>query len=251
MNIFTTLPEWQSYRSSLDEKKIGFVPTMGALHEGHFSLIRRSMEENSLTVVSIYLNPTQFDNPGDLENYPASWNEDVRMLENLGVHCLIAPRYNEIYPEGYRYRCTENRDSNILCGASRPGHFDGVMTIVLKLLNLVGPDKAYFGEKDYQQFKLIEGMARAFFLPCRIIPCPIIREEDGLAMSSRNGKLTLKDREKAPLLYKIILSASTSEQASSELEEAGFRVDYIIDLEDRRYAAAFLKDVRLIDNVPL
>ncbi len=228
----------------------GFVPTMGALHEGHASLIRRSVCENGRTVASVYLNPTQFNSAEDLEKYPVSPAADAALLEGLGVDVLFAPDYGEMYPEGYRYRVIENGFSGLLCGASRPGHFEGVLTVVMKLLNLVRPDRAYFGEKDWQQYRLIEGMKEAFFMDVEIVPCPIVREPSGLAMSSRNRRLTPDELSLAPALYRELSSGRTVEEIRKNLEGAGFAVDYLEEREGRLFAAAFLGKVRLIDNVP-
>jgi pantoate--beta-alanine ligase len=230
---------------------VGFVPTMGALHTGHLSLIERAKRENQIVAVSIFVNPTQFNNPNDLEKYPRPMDADVALLENAGVDYLFLPTREEIYPDTYRFRVSENLLSSILCGPTRPGHFDGVLTIVLKLLQIVSPARAYFGEKDYQQFLLIRDMAQAFFLKSEIVPCPTVREADGLAMSSRNTLLTSEQRERAPFIYKTIRTAKSAIDAREALTAAGFRVDYVEDHFNRRFVAAFLGDVRLIDNVEI
>ena len=168
---------------------VGFVPTMGALHKGHESLIRRSVTESNITVASIYVNPTQFDNEKDLAVYPNTLVEDKAILEDLGVDILLMPTFKQIYPDGFRYQVSESEFSRDLCGAHRDGHFTGVLTVVMKLLNIVRPARAYFGEKDFQQYQLIKDMARTFFLDVEIVPCEIVRESDGLALSSRNLNL--------------------------------------------------------------
>jgi len=161
MKVITKIQEIKEARKSLQNKKIGFVPTMGGLHAGHLSLINRAKSENEITFVSVFLNPTQFNDKKDLETYPANLQDDITLLEKSGVDFLFAPDYTEMYPDGYKYKITENSFSKLLCGATRPGHFDGVLTVVMKLFNLVRPTNAYFGEKDFQQYKLLKGMAEA------------------------------------------------------------------------------------------
>jgi pantoate--beta-alanine ligase len=156
-----------------------------------------------------------------------------------------------MYTDNYKYKLSESDFSLDLCGKDRPGHFDGVLTVVMKLLNLVRPTQAFFGEKDFQQLSLITEMVHAFFLSCEIVPVPTVREVDGLAMSSRNTRLTAEEREKAPMIYKIISSSVSSKEAFQRLEKENFKVDYVKDLRGRRFVAAHLGDVRLIDNVSI
>ena len=233
---------------------VGFVPTMGALHKGHESLIRRSVTESNITVVSIYVNPTQFDNQRDLAVYPNTLAEDKAILEDLGVDVLLMPTFEQIYPDGFRYQVSESEFSRKLCGAHRDGHFTGVLTVVMKLLNIVRPARAYFGEKDFQQYQLIKDMARTFFLDVKIVPCEIVRESDGLALSSRNLNLDACAREKAPLIHDLISGNSTDDEIAGRLAKAGFDVDYVQSRYGRRFAAAKVGEnpvIRLIDNVPL
>lgn len=232
-------------------KTIGFVPTMGALHAGHGSLVEASKRENDITVVSIFVNPTQFNNADDLKNYPRTEEADLRLLEEWGADYVCLPKYEELYSDNYRFQVTESEESKILCGAHRPGHFNGVLTVVLKLFNIVKPTRAYFGEKDFQQLRLISEMAQAFHLPLTVVSCPTVREADGLAMSSRNVRLTPAERERAATLPKILRTSQTASAAKAELEKAGFVVDYVEDHWNRRLAAAHLGKVRLIDNVEL
>lgn len=251
MEIIKTVKEFQEIRKTLQSKKIGFVPTMGGLHAGHLSLVNRSKSENEITVVSVYLNPTQFNDKKDLETYPANFSEDEKLLENAKVDYLFAPTYSEMYPDDYKYKITENFFSKTLCGAKRPGHFDGVLTVVMKLFNIVRPANAYFGEKDFQQYELLKGMVEAFFMNINIVPCPIVREKNGLAISSRNKKLSKNALDIAPKFYEILSGKGTLEEKSAALTKAGFKVDYITEQGGRLYAAVFLEDVRLIDNVKL
>ncbi|MCK5689421.1 pantoate--beta-alanine ligase [Myxococcota bacterium] len=235
-------------RSSLGTD-LGFVATMGALHEGHFALVAQSIKERKKTIVSIFVNPTQFDQATDLEAYPNTLDADLEALASLGVDAVFLPSPEELYPDKYNYRITEQLYSKTLCGAHRPGHFDGMLTVVLKLLNIIQPSHAYFGEKDFQQYKLIKGMTEALFIPVEIIPCKTVRDEDGLALSSRNERLSSKARAKAALFPKLLGAELSSASIKAQLEDEGFSVDYIAEEEGRRFGAVTLDGVRLIDNV--
>ena len=249
MKVFNCIPEWITARQLITNQSIGFVPTMGALHQGHFSLIEKSLNENDHTVVSLFLNPTQFDNPSDLANYPCSLAEDLASLETLKVKSVLVPTFNDIYPNGYKYLIQEKEFSNKLCGARRPGHFEGVLTVVMKLFNIVRPHTAYFGEKDFQQLQLIKEMVTDFFLPLKISAVPTVREKDGLAMSSRNKRLNSFERDLAPKFYEALKNSKHPEEAKEFFEEVGFKVDYIEEHNHRRFGAVYLGPVRLIDNV--
>ena len=232
-------------------RTLGFVPTMGALHEGHLSLVRRSRAENDLTLVSIFVNPTQFDDPTDLAKYPRTRDADLAALTTAGTDFVFLPREPDLYTGGYHYRVTETGLSTVMEGAHRPGHFDGVLTVVLKLLHIASADRAYFGEKDWQQLTLVRGMVEAFFVSTTIVACPTVRETDGLAVSSRNRRLVPEDRARASRFYRALASAPTAEAAAGDLRASGFSVDYVEDHDGRRLGAVRLGDVRLIDNVPL
>ena len=232
-------------------KSVGLVPTMRALHSGHMSLIEKSVTENELTAATIFVNPTQFNNPDDLANYPSTWEQDIEKLEKAGVDYLLYPEYDDLYRDAYRYKIIENEDSGDLCGAARPDHFNGVLTVVMKLLAISRATRAYFGEKDWQQFSLIKGMADAFFIDTEIVSCPIVREESGLALSSRNKLITDKNRKIAPLLYKIISSDYDIDEMKKKLTDSGFVIDYLKIKDNRIFAAVFLGEVRLIDNVSI
>lgn len=253
MKIIKSIKDWQKFSSGgiFRRKSLGFVPTMGALHDGHLSLIGRSRLENDYTLASIFVNPTQFNDPADLKKYPRTLEGDIVRLKSAGTDYLLLPRYEEIYCDGYSYKITENTISAMLCGASRPGHFTGVLTVIMKLLQIAGADNAYFGEKDYQQYLLVKGTAEAFFLKTHIIPCPTVREKDGLAMSSRNLLLTRKQRKLAAAFPRILLASKKPGEALRELKKLGFKVDYIEDRWNRRFGAVKLGKVRLIDNVRL
>jgi len=249
--IFHSIKEFIAYRDALPATtRVGFVPTMGALHAGHAQLLARSSAENEINVLSIYVNPTQFNNPEDLKKYPKTWEADLQLASAHGVNVVLVPVYEEIYVDQYRYQISENDFSKKLCGAHRPGHFDGVLTIVMKLLQIVRPQRAYFGEKDFQQLRLIQDLAGSFFVRTEIIPVPTMREEDGLAMSSRNVRLTPEGRKKAPLIYQA-LKAHDLNIARKQLDESGIEVEYLEEIFNRRFVAAIIDGVRLIDNVAL
>lgn len=186
--------------------KIGFVPTMGALHAGHISLVDRAVSENDVTIVSVFVNPTQFNNPVDLATYPRKEEEDFKLLAKAGVSAVFAPSVEEMYPDGtasdHEYQL--GTASQVMEGKYRPGHFQGVAQVVDRLFKLVRPDRAYFGEKDFQQIAVIKNMVESEKLPVEIIPCPIKRADDGLALSSRNALLTDEQRERAPEIYRAL-----------------------------------------------
>lgn len=185
-------------------ESVGFVPTMGFLHEGHLSLVRRAREENDLVVLSIFVNPLQFGMNEDFEDYPRDLENDSAMAESAGCHLIFAPSLREMYPSGYVTFVDVERLTETLCGASRPGHFRGVTTVVAKLFNIVAPDRAYFGQKDAQQALVIQRMVRDLNMDLEVVVMPIIREEDGLAMSSRNAYLSPEERKAAAILYKSL-----------------------------------------------
>lgn len=248
--VLKSIAEYDAFRKSISGS-VGFVPTMGALHAGHASLLKQSATENDATVLSIFVNPTQFNDPKDLEKYPRTFDADFAIAQDCGVAAIFYPDYKEMYPDNYRYVVTENSFSKILCGASRPGHFDGVLSVVMKLLNITKPTRAYFGEKDFQQLRLIEDMVKAFFMPLEIRRGKTLRETSGLAMSSRNTRLSAEGLSKAALIYKTIITAKSANDAKNVLNESGFQVDYLEDIDGRRFVAAFLEGVRLIDNVTI
>ncbi len=189
-------------------KTIGFVPTMGYLHKGHLSLVKKTVEQNDFNVVSIFVNPNQFSPDEDYEEYPRNLSKDAKMVKSIGANIIFAPSVKEMYPEKFNtYVQVEGNITKTLCGQSRPTHFKGVTTIVLKLFNLVQPDKAYFGQKDAQQVAVIKKMVKDLNIDTEIISCPIIREKDGLALSSRNTYLSREERNIAPILYKSLIAA--------------------------------------------
>lgn len=249
--VWRTVAGWLDRRRSLSGRSIGFVPTMGALHRGHASLVRRCREENEIAVVSIFVNPPQFNDPGDLDRYPRTLDRDLELLESLGADEVIIPLGSELYPRGNRFRVEPDSSVQVMEGAHRPGFLQGVLTVVWKLLNLVRADRAYFGEKDYQQLKVVTEMAQEFFFPTQIVACPTVREESGLAMSSRNMLLSPAAREKAAYLFRALTTAAGPAEARAILDAQGFVVEYVEERWERRLAAAFLDGVRLIDNVPL
>ena len=252
VEVFSSIAGFTEYRNSLGKnQKVGFVPTMGALHAGHADLIRRSASENDICILSVFVNPTQFNNPEDLLKYPRTFSQDLLLAGENGAQVVLTPAYEEIYADNYRFQLSENSFSTKLCGFHRPGHFDGVLTVVMKLLQIIRPDRAYFGEKDFQQLQLISDMAKAFFLPTQIIGCATVRESDGLAMSSRNVGLSSEGREKAALLFQALKEFPGKENAIGFLTTNGIHVEYFEEFFNRRFVAAFIDGVRLIDNVEI
>ena len=211
MNIYKTAEELRSFVT--EERKqghrIAFVPTMGALHEGHLSLVRRALKENDCCIVSVFVNPTQFNNPRDLETYPRTLDADSHLLASIGTTALFAPAVETIYPEPDTRVFHVGAVAEVMEGKYRPGHFNGVMQVVSRLFDLAQPDCAYFGEKDFQQIAVLRAMAREIKSPVEIIACPIVREEDGLARSSRNTLLSEEGRAQAPNIYRILSESRT------------------------------------------
>lgn len=248
--VFKNISEFQKYRIQLNGS-VGFVATMGALHAGHASLLQQSQSENDFTILSVFVNPTQFNDPKDLEKYPRTFEADYEIAAQNNVAAIFLPDFKNMYPDDYKYTVTENSFSKILCGVHRPGHFEGVLSVVMKLFNIINPNYAYFGEKDFQQLKLIEDMTKAFFMPIVIRRGKTLRETSGLAMSSRNVRLSIEGKIKAALIYKTITETRNSNDAKAVLEHAGFQIDYLEDIDGRRFVAAFLEGVRLIDNVQI
>jgi pantoate--beta-alanine ligase len=252
MQIIYNLQVWQTLRRTFAaNQSLGFVPTMGNLHKGHQSLFEICRKENDLSVVSIFINPTQFNNTDDFKLYPKTLEADLDLLRKTGVDYCLLPDTHALYPEGYRFRIEETQTSLELEGLHRPGHFNGVLTIVMILLQLVKPHRSYFGEKDYQQYQLIRGMTKAFFLDTEIIPCPTIRDTSGLAFSSRNNRLTPQDRALADKFAEIFHKNQSCDTIKTILMNLGVKVDYVEDKEQRRFAAVYIGDIRLIDNYPI
>ncbi len=256
-------------------KSIGLVPTMGYLHEGHISLVKTSIHDNDFTIISVFVNPTQFGPNEDYSNYPRSIEKDSRMAAAAGADIIFAPSAKEMYPEGYSTFVNVEGITEIMCGKSRPGHFRGVATVVLKLLNIVEPDNAYFGQKDAQQVAVIKRMTKDLNMNSKIIVCPIVREQDGLALSSRNLYLNSEERKAALVLSKSLFEVENQikngERSKEKIietikrsisEEKLANIDYvtIVDADtlneisriDRKVLIALAVKIggtRLIDNV--
>jgi pantoate--beta-alanine ligase len=260
-------------------KSIGFVPTMGALHEGHLSLLKKSLTENNITVMSIFVNPTQFNNEEDLDKYPRTLKRDVQIMQDLSNSIIVyAPDVEDIYEgntssEHFDYDGLENQ----MEGKHRPGHFDGVGTIVKRLFEIVQPNKAYFGEKDFQQLQIVKKLVSKYNIPVEVIGCPIHRESNGLAMSSRNERLSAIAKEKAAIIYQILSDAKKIFQTNSAEEtilfvenefkkHPEFQLEYfeiadeatLIPVSEketnkkyRGFIAIFIENIRLIDNISL
>lgn len=281
MNIFNKKLEINNFLKNFinNKKTIGFVPTMGALHNGHLSLLKKSLEENDISVISIFVNPTQFNNVEDLEKYPRTLDIDIEKIKSLSEKIIVfAPTAEDIYDGNISSEKFDFQGlDQVMEGAFRPSHFDGVGTIVKKLFEIVQPTNAYFGEKDYQQILIIKSMVKQSNLPVNIIPCPIIREANGLAMSSRNERLSSEMKIKAGLIYtllqeaKILFKTHTITEIENFIkqkfnENKDFTLEYftIVDAEKlqiateknknskyRAFIAVYTEGVRLIDNISL
>lgn len=256
---------------------VGLVPTMGFLHEGHISLIKRAVEENDKVVVSDFVNPKQFTDAKDLETYPRNIQRDAAMCEEAGADMVFNPEGEEMYPEDF---CTSVNMSGLqseLCGRTRPGHFGGVCTVVNKLFNIVSPDRAYFGEKDAQQLAIVKHMVKDLNMNVEVVGCPTVREEDGLAKSSRNSRLSDEEREAAKVLYKVLCEGKkmiedgerNSDKVISAMEEIILeedlaRIDYVdivdaLTIEKKEEikgeiliaVGVFIGETRLIDNISM
>jgi len=229
MEVVKNIQEMKKISNNLIENKktIGFVPTMGYLHEGHLSLVRKARENNDIVVVSIFVNPTQFGPNEDYKSYPRDLDRDLELLKNLNVDYVFTPEVSDMYPEDFSTFVEETQLSKFLCGRSRPGHFRGVCTVVTKLFNIVRPTRAYFGQKDAQQFRVLRRMVRDLNMDVEMIELPIAREKDGLALSSRNTYLTPEERKEAIRLYKSLLKAK-------ELVESGIKDTQIIKSEMKK-----------------
>lgn len=283
MEIYNTIAalQQQLYQDSRSGKKIGFVPTMGALHEGHLTLIVDAMEENDIVVCSIFVNPTQFNDPNDLIKYPRPIEKDKQMLESVGCHILFLPDVAEVYPSGLAEPEFDLNGLDLpMEGAKRPGHFRGVVRVVYRLLDIVKPDSLYLGQKDFQQFSIIAQMLRQMKSQIKLVRVPIVREIDGLAMSSRNVRLSKEGRYLAPVLHKVLqeieyyvnsqpfpIPKKATELAFELFKQHGINeIDYfeIVDgqslkelhsFEDSNFAVVcaviVIDGVRLLDNVIL
>ncbi len=276
MEVFTTIADLQYFFGLNPSKSIGLVPTMGALHEGHIALIASALSSNDIVVCSIFINPTQFNNPEDLKKYPRSLESDLKMLESAGCHVVFAPSDTQMYTTLPRTSLSFGAIESIMEGESRPGHFNGVGLVVSKLFNISRPQRAYFGQKDLQQVSVIRQLITDFSYPIELVVCPTQRQADGLAMSSRNRRLTQEETLMAPLVYKKLVEAKEALIAGSSVHSAKmnfedffkdkpqFQLDYFeiansenlesIDAISPGHPTAicvaiFLGEVRLIDNL--
>lgn len=276
MLLVKTIKELQNrLNDSRESGTIGFVPTMGALHRGHLSLVKQAVLENQMVVVSVFVNPTQFNDPNDLEKYPRTLETDFEMLEPIGCDVVFAPNIKEVYPEPDRRKFDFGALETVMEGKHRAGHFNGVAQVVSKLFDMVKPDKAYFGLKDFQQLAIIKNMVKQLKLSIEIVSCPTVREESGLAMSSRNELLTAEQRKNAALIFETLTKAKEQKGQKSVEELTNWvvetinknpflNVEYFEIVDDEQLqpiinwsetnrtigcVAAFCGDVRLIDNI--
>lgn len=276
MKTFETISELRQYllQNRMEGRSIGFVPTMGCLHQGHCALIQQAAAENDIAVLSIFLNPTQFSCREDFAKYPRRRDADIKAAEAAGADVVFAPLENELYPTGFQTFVDVRELAKPLCGGSRPGHFVGMATIVLKLFNIVQPDRAYFGQKDYQQVCIVKQMVRDLNLDVSVVACDTIREQSGLACSSRNTRLSPEEKTRASLIYELLRAAVQSiqkgisdssivhRQIFEGFMEAGIEVEYIeivnagtllpvmnFEEESLIAVAVIVGSVRLIDNI--
>lgn len=251
MKIFRKIEELQQEIAALkkDGKSIGFVPTMGALHDGHLQLVRRCVAENSIAVVSVFVNPTQFNDKNDLKNYPRTLEADCHLLGKAGCHMVFAPDENEMYPEPDQRVFDFGQLSNVMEGAFRPGHFNGVAQIVSKLFDAVAPDNAYFGEKDFQQLAIIREMTRQLNYPVEIVACPIVREASGLAMSSRNERLTSAQRKNAAEISQALYKSLTFVPEKTVNEVITFVTERLNSVPDLRVEYFEIVDARTLQAI--
>lgn len=253
LEVIRSLDEWKSIRQEI-RGSLGFVPTMGCLHAGHGALMKDAVLNNHKTVVSIYVNPTQFDSASDLENYPRREEQDLALLEELGVDYAFMPDSEVMYPEGHHITMqTTHRLAQCLEGAHRPGHFDGVLTIVMALLCLIRPDAVYCGDKDYQQCALVRSMIKAYHIPTAMHVVATQREESGLPLSSRLSRLNEEGLQKAHLFarsFHALQSDTDLDAFKQRMEEIGVTIEYVEAMDDHLFVAAFVQSVRLIDHKP-
>ena len=218
MKVINTVRELREALAACDSNNVGFVPTMGALHAGHCSLVERARRENGTVVVSVFVNPTQFNDKNDLRNYPRTPEEDCRMLERAGADIVFMPAVDEIYPEPDTRTFDFGKIDKVMEGATRPGHFNRVAQVVSRLFAMVEPRRAYFGEKDFQQIAVIKAMVEQLSLPVEIVECPIVRGEDGLALSSRNALLDAEHRAAAPHIYRVMQQCAERSRSMTPAE---------------------------------
>ncbi|MFE8695688.1 pantoate--beta-alanine ligase [Cytobacillus sp. FJAT-53684] len=258
MRVITTIEEMQSTitQAKNSGQSIGYVPTMGFLHEGHLTLIEKARGENDVVVISIFVNPLQFGPTEDFSSYPRDFEHDKWLAEQQGVDFIFHPSVEEMYPRSSSVTVKVNERTDVLCGKSRPDHFDGVATVLTKLFNIIQPEKVYFGTKDAQQVAVVEGLVNDFHIPIKVIPVETVRESDGLAKSSRNVNLLPKEREQAPVLYQSLLSAKklilegerNHEKIISIIKEMiTEKTDGIIDYIDI-YSYPMLEEIQLLEG---
>ena len=249
MKVFNCIASFSAWRSQQNAQEVGLVATMGHLHAGHAALLERSVVENAVTVLSVFVNPKQFNDPNDYKAYANTVEADLALARRLGVSAAFVPTVDAVYPDGDRYDISESQFSLTMEGECRPGHFTGVLTVVMKLLMIVRPLRAYFGEKDYQQYELVRGMAASFFMDVEVIACETVRAESGLALSSRNSRLSTAALAQATTLYATLALGLADERVREMLTEKGLQVEYVMTWLGRQYAAVTLDGVRLLDNV--
>jgi len=252
MKIINNIKEWKKIRGNLsDDLKIGFVPTMGCLHQGHASLIKNSVSQNDITVLSIFVNPTQFNDLSDYQHYPKTLDDDMELARQLNVDYVITPDIDSMYPDGNQiHLVTDHPLSSVMEGYYRPKHFNGVLTIVMKLLILIHANKIYFGEKDYQQYFLVSELIKKYFVKTEIILCPTVRELSGLPFSSRNTKLSINEKQLIETFYDFFYNhrPHSLNLIKEKLLKLKIQYDYFETHDDRLFFALKIGSIRIIDN---
>jgi pantoate--beta-alanine ligase len=248
MRVFTKIQDWQNYQQHHKVQDLGFVPTMGNLHAGHLALVQKSKIRHDATMVSIFVNHTQFNNPDDFNNYPQTLEADLKLLEHAKVNYCLVPPASEIYPDNFNYKIIEDSNNNLMEGKFRPGHYTGVLTVVLKLLNIVSPNICYLGEKDYQQYAIVKGMAEALFLRSKIELCTTVREDSGLALSSRNNRLDTDQKLRARQFAQAFLNYKDKKTFEKIMKSLHIKLEYLEEHYGRRFVAVYVDEIRLIDN---
>lgn len=253
MMVIDNIATWQTTRQGIEQpQSVGFVATMGCLHQGHAALLQQSLQDNDVTVLSIFVNPMQFNRADDFKKYPNTLDQDIHLATSLGVDYVFTPSKAEVYPEGdhMKIHC-DDPNMMVLEGEHRPGHFDGVLTIMMKLFNLVLPARAYFGDKDFQQCQLMKSLVKYFFMPIEIVVCPTQREASGLPRSSRNARLSAAQKRRADKFSLIFHKARPDNLAEmkQQLLDADIAVEYLEVRDNQIFTGVSVDGIRLIDHL--
>ncbi len=251
--VITSITEWQRIRATMFSmnKSLGLFMTMGNLHAGHIHLLQRSLADNDTTVMSLFVNPTQFNDKNDFKNYPCTLDNDIKLCEEIGVDYILYLEYEDYYPDDYQYQIQETQISKLFEGEIRLGHFVGAMTIIMKVILLTKAHRCYFSEKDYQQLLLVQGLVKAFFLDIDVVACPIIRDAYGVPHSSRNNLLSESAYALAKQFINIFHTYKDNKVIQDKLGKIKIKVEYVADFKGRKIIAVQIGKIRLIDNIEI